>query len=219
MSHQRVTMEASRTNILVLWVIAIPLGPILGWLFQKFWIRLGASFRGIMFALSAMSITVALCTIFTTWSFRGYWPQAVNLCIAYILATCLGCLAFRKPSRSFPLFATRVFAVLLALLVYYGLLVAYWRTNPSETQTKLGDHLVLRRSSGGWAGINWEGVTIVQQPTRLPFLEKRLYRIRIGDAGDCDETSVHVEPDPISHEILVQCGRQNPYVFARIKVP
>jgi hypothetical protein len=212
-------MEASNANTWILWIIAIPLGPLLGWLYQKFWAGVGKFFSRIMLALFTVSTTVALCTIFTPWSFRGSWPQAGNLALGYISVTCLGCLAFTKSTRSFSLFAARGFAVLVVLLVYSGLLMAYWRSNSPETQTTLGDHLVLRRSSGGWAGIDWEGVTIVQQPARLPFLEKRLYTVRIGVTGDCDETSVRVDPDPISHEIRVQCGRQNPSVFARVKMP
>jgi hypothetical protein len=129
------------------------------------------------------------------------------------------CLAFKKSTRSFSLFAARGFAILVALLIYSSLFIAYWRSNSPETRTTLGDHLVLRRSSGGWADIDWEGVTIVQQPARPPFLEKRLYTTRIGVAGDCDETSVRVDPDPISHEIRVQCGRQNPHVVALVKIP
>ena len=127
--------------------------------------------------------------------------------------------SFTKSARSFSVFAARACAVFVALLVYSSLLIAYWRSNSPETQTTLGDHLVLRRGSGGWGGIDWEGVTIVQQPAGLPFLEKRLYTIRIGDAGDCDETSVRVDPDPITHQIRVQCGRQKPYVFAVVKMP
>jgi hypothetical protein len=212
-------METSEGYIWILWIVAIPLGPFVGRLVQKSWAGLDGSFRRTMLALFTVSTTVALFTIFTPWSLRGYWSQAVNLAIAYFSATSLGFLAFNNPTRSSSLFATRGFATLIALLVYSGLFIAYWRTDLPETQTKLGDDLVLRRSSGGWAGIDWEGVAIFQQPNKLPFLEKRLYSIRIGDAGDCDETSVRVDPDPISHEIRVQCGRQAPYVFARVKMP
>jgi len=106
-----------------------------------------------------------------------------------------------------------------AAVVYSGLCVAYWRTDLPDNETILGDQLVLRRVSEGWAGIDWEGVTIVQQPAELPLLEKTLYRVHIGVAGDYNRTSVRVEPDPKLHEIRVQCGRQNPYVVARVKLP
>ncbi len=200
-------------------MIAIPLGPFMGWLCQKYWTRLNSLLRRTMLAFFGASITVGLCTIFTPWSFRGFWLQAVNLVLAYNSATCLVCLAFKKSTRSFSLFAARGIAVIVALLVYSGLFIDYWRTDLPDTETRLGDHLVLRRCSGGWAGIDWEGVTIVQQPTWLPVLEKRLYSVHIGVAGDCDAASVRVDPEPISHEIRVQCGRQNPYVFARVKMP
>jgi hypothetical protein len=212
-------MNASVFYIWILWIIAIPLGPFMGWLCQKCWKRLNSFLRRTMLAFFAASITVGLCTIFTPWSFRGFWPQAVNLALAYSSATCLVCLAFRKSTRSLSLFAARGIAIIVALLVYSGLFINYWRTDLPDTETKLGDHLVLRRCSGGWAGIDWEGVTIVQQPPWLPVLEKRLYSVHIGVAGDCDATSVRVDSEPISHEIRVQCGRQNPYVFARVKTP
>jgi hypothetical protein len=212
-------MVAADTNIWILWMIAMPLGLLLGYLFQTFWTGLDKLFRRFLLTLCTVSSAVALCTIFTPWSFRGFWPQAANLVLAYISATCLGFIAFKKSTRSFPLLAARGFAASIVLLVYSGLFIAYWRSNSPETQTTLGDHLVLRRGSGGLAGIDWEGITIVQQPARFPFLEKRLYTIRIGLAGDCDETSVRVDPDPVSREIRVECGRQDPYVFARVKMP
>jgi hypothetical protein len=212
-------MNASIFYIWILWLIAVPLGPFMGWLSQKYWTRLNSFLRRNLLAFFGASITVGLCTIFTPWSFRGFWLQAVNLVLAYNSATCLVCLAFKKSTRSFSLFAARVIAVIVALLVYSGLFIDYWRTDLPDTETRLGDQLVLRRCSGGWAGIDWEGVTIVQQPTWLPVLEKRLYSVHIGVAGDCDAASVRVDPDPISHEIRVQCGRQNPYVFARVKMP
>jgi hypothetical protein len=191
----------------------------MGWLCQKYWTRLNSFLRRTMLAFFGTSITVGLCTIFTPWSFRGFWLQAVNLVLAYNSATCLVCLAFKKSTRSFSFFAARGIAVVVALLVYSGLFIDYWRTDLPDTETRLGDHLVLRRCSGGWAGIDWEGVAIVQQPTWLPVLEKRLYSVHIGVSGDCDAASVRVDPDPISHEIRVQCGRQNAYVFARVKMP
>jgi hypothetical protein len=212
-------MNASIFYIWILWIIAIPLGPFVGWLCQKYWTPLSSFLRRAMLAFFGVSIAVGLCTIFTPWSFRGFWLQAVNLVLAYNSATCLVCLAFKKSGRSFSLFAARGIAVIVALLVYSGLFVDYWRTDLPDTETRLGDHLALRRCSGGWAGIDWEGVTIVQQPPWLPVLEKRLYSVHIGVAGDCDASSVRVDLDPLSHEIRVQCGRQNPYVFARVKTP
>ena len=212
-------MNASIFYIWILWIIAIPLVPFIGWLCQKYWTRLNSFLRSTMLAFFGASITSGLCTIFTPWSCRGFWLQAVNLVLAYNSATCLVCLAFKKSTRSFSLFAARGIAVIVALLVYSGLFIDYWRTDLPDTETRLGDHLVLRRCSGGWAGIDWEGVTIVQQPAWLPVLEKRLYSVHIGVAGDCDAASVRVDPDPISHEIRVQCGRQNPYVIARVKMP
>jgi hypothetical protein len=210
-------MEGSEGNMWILWAIAAPLGPLLGWLLRKFWSSLDRLLRYFALAFFAVSIAVALCTIFTPWSLRGIWPQAVNLALAYISAACLCGVAFTKSKRSLSLFAIRGFAVVILLFVYYGLLFAYWRTDPVESETVLGDNLVVRRCSGGWASIYWEGVTIVQQPSRL--VERTLYRVHIGDTGDCDETSVRVNADPLSREIRVQCGRQNPYTFARIKMP
>jgi hypothetical protein len=212
-------MDASVYYIWILWIIAIPLGPPLGWLFQKHWAHLDRVLRYTMLAFFVASVMVGLCTIFTSWSFRGFWTQAVNLALAYISATSLVCIAFKKSTGGFSLYAARGSVVIVALLVYSGLVFTYLRTDVPDTETRLGDRLVLRRCSGGWAGIDWEGVAIVQQPAQLPFLEKRLYSIHIGVTEDCDATSVHVEPDLTLHEIRVQCGRQKPYIFARVKMP
>jgi hypothetical protein len=105
------------------------------------------------------------------------------------------------------------------LLQCGSLFIAYWRSNPDETQSRLTEQIMLRRSSGGWAGIYWQGVTLVQQPAGLPFLEKRLYSVRIGETEDCDEGSVQVVPDRLAREIRVQCGRQNPVLMAHVKIP
>src|ERR1700761_3170447 len=173
-------MAASEDNVWILWVIAIPLGPLLAWLLQKFWAGLTRLLRCFALALFVVSTTVGLYTIFTPWSFRGFWPQAVNLALAYISAVCLCGIAFKDSKRSFSLLAARCFVVAILLFVCCGLFLAYRRSDPVESETKLGDNLVVRRCSGGWAGIDWEGVTIVQQPARLPFIEKTLYHIRIG---------------------------------------
>jgi hypothetical protein len=212
-------MNASIYYIWILWIVAIPLGPFIGWLCQKYWTRLNSFLRRTMLVVFAANITVGLGTIFTPWTFRGFWQQAVNLVLAYSAATCLVCLALRKSTRSLSLFAARGIAVIVALLVYSGLFIDYWRTDVPDSETKLADHLILRRCSGGWAGIDWEGVTIVQQPAWLPLFEKRLYSVHIGVAGDCDATSLRVDADPTSREIRVQCGRQKPYVFARVRMP
>ena len=203
----------------ILWIIAIPLGPPLGWLFQKDWAHRDGFRRYTMLAFFVASVMVGLCTMFTSWSLRGFWTQAVNLALAYISATSLVSIAFKKSTTRLSLYAARGSVVIVALLVYSGLVLTYLRTDVPDTETRLGDHLVLRRSSGGWAGIDWEGVAIVQQPAQLPFLEKKLYGIHIGATEDCDATSVHVEADPTLHEIRVQCGRRKPYIFARVKMP
>jgi len=212
-------MDPSVFYIWILWMIAIPLGPLLGWLVQKYWAALDRLVRRTIFAFFGVSTAIGLCTLFTPWSFRGFWPQAANLVVAYVSSASLVCVVFKKAPRSFSLFAARGFAVIIALVLYAGLISAYWRTDPPELETRLRNDLVLRRCSGGWAGLDWEGVTIVYRPARLPFLEKTLYNEHIGVTDDCDETSIRVEPDSSSHEILVQCGRQNPYVFARVRMP
>jgi hypothetical protein len=211
-------MEVSESKIWILWLIVIPFGQLLGWLLHHFWDKLTKPVQRTMLGFFAVSIFVALCTIFSPWSFRGYWLQAINLSMAYISATCLGCLAFKDSLGSLMLLARGV-AVFVALFTYCGLIDAYLRADLPYTQTKLGDHLILRRSSGGWAGIDWEGIAIIQQPAWLPFLEKTLYTQHIGNAGDCNENTMSVKPDPVSREIRVQCGQTVPQIFVRVKIP
>ena len=97
-------------------------------------------------------------------------------------------------------------AILLAICVNDVALLSYWRYYPPVEVVQLSDELVLRRFSGGFAGADWEGVTIAEQPRRLRLLEKVLYTRHIGHAGDCNETSVRIWLDSASRMIHVECG-------------
>ena len=94
-----------------------------------------------------------------------------------------------------------------------------WEVDRSLTREEsLGDNLILRRTSGGFGGTYWEGVEILQQYPKKNGLKKSLYSVRIGDAGDCNETSVHVTPDPAAKLITIRCGT-SPYVYGRVQMP
>lgn len=211
-------MYVSGTNLWLLWVFVLPLGPLLGWWIHGHWTRFGPARRHAGLAFFLVSLGMGLFTLFTRWSFRGFWPQAANLALAYISAACCSAIVFTKSRNSFYLVALRSLAVFVFVLLCYGLSEAYLRTDLPEKETHLGDHLILRQASGGWAGIDWEGVMIVQQPRYLPFLEKRLFSLHIGDEGDCDETSVHITPNNSSHEILIRCGSSD-FIYGRVKMP
>jgi peptidoglycan/LPS O-acetylase OafA/YrhL len=144
-------MYDSGSKLWILWVIALPLGPLVGWLVQKLWRKFDPDRRRPLLALFAVSLTAGLFTLFTRWSFRGLWPQAANLTLAYISAACFLVIVFTKSRKSFYLFALRGFAVFVFVLLCYGLADAYLRTDLPEKETRLGDHLILRQASGGWA--------------------------------------------------------------------
>ncbi len=108
------------------------------------------------------------------------------------------------------------------MLVLFGYGRTWWLTPDYElgiTETALGDNLTLRQDKGGWAGLYWEGVTILQRPRYLPFLQKTIYSIHMGDTDDCDEKQVRVTPDRAKKEVVVQCGLQHPYTVAHVKMP
>ena len=202
-----------------IWTLAIPASLLLGWIVRMIWSHIGKYAQHGLLGGFVTLMTITTITVFTPWSLRGYWPQSLTLVSGYIAATCVGFLLFQRTARSNALRAVRGLGLFAVLFAFYGLLCAYWRSNTYEDQTPITGDVVLRRSAGGWSGEYWEGVTLVQQPKRFPFIEKTLYSIRIADDDDCDKYSVNVAQDPVSHEIVVQCGRKSPYVWARIKIP
>lgn len=211
-------MYVSGSKIWILWVIALPLGPLLGWLLQRRWGRLHADRRRALLMFFTISLSLGLFTLFTCWSLSGFWPQALNLALAYTSSICLLGVALIKQKISPVIAALRSLGLLVVLLLCYGLVKAYLVTDLPDSETRLGDHLILFRASGGWAGIDWEGVTIVQRPRYFPLVEKRLFSMHIGDEGDCDETSVHVIPNTSAHEILIRCGSGD-FIYGRVKMP
>jgi hypothetical protein len=211
-------MYVSDSKLWILWVVIVPLGPLLGWLLQRIWGKLSNDRRRAVLLFFVISLSEGLFTLFTRWSLRGFWPQALNLAVAYTSSICLLAVALKKRKKSAVVVALRSFAVLVFLLLCYGLADVYLITDVPESETNLGNHLVLRRASGGWAGIDWEGVTIVHRPRSFPLVEKRIFSIHIGDEGDCDETSVHVIPNNSAHEILIRCGSGDS-IYGRVKMP
>jgi len=189
------------------------------WLLPRYWPRLGLRLRRALATAFIASTLVALASVFTPWSLRGFWPQAVNLLLGFLSATCLLVLSLRSAHGRQPWTGLRPFAVVAAMLMYYALWVVYWRSELPVAETRLTDQIVLRRTSGGWAGIGWEGVTIVEQPRRFPFLERVLYSQHIGETSDCDRNSLHVTPDDASRTIRVTCGVRDVAVWATVRMP
>jgi hypothetical protein len=212
-------VKAYEPDLGFIWVIVIPASLLGGWIVRMVWSHIGKHAQYGLLGVFFMLMTITTITVFTPWSLRGYWPQSFSLILGCIAATCVGFLSLQRKTRSDAFLAVRGLGLLAVLFVFYGLWCAHWRSNTNEDQTPISGDVVLRRSAGGWGGQYWEGVTLVQQPKRFPFLERTLYSVNIGDAGDCDQSSVNVAQDPISREIVVQCGRKSPYVWARIKIP
>jgi hypothetical protein len=138
----------------------------------------------------------------------------------------VGLFAIARASKVEPLSIARTSAAAVVLVVIsYCLWTAFWRHSTwdvDESQTyeaELGEHLVLRRVSGGELAQDWEGVAIIQRPAALPFLERQLYSIHIGDTEDCNPNTIRVLPDRSSRLVTVQCGDKNPYVWAQVKMP
>jgi hypothetical protein len=211
-------MYVSDSKLWILWVVIVPLGPLLGWLLQQKWEKISTDRRRAMLLFFSISLGEGLFTLFTRWSLRGFWPQALNLAVAYTSSLCLLAMAFKKRKKSWEIVALRSIGVMVFLLLCYGLADVSLRSDIPDSETNLGNHLLLRRAAGGWAGMDWESVTIVQQPRYFPIVEKRLFTTHIGDEGDCDETSVHVTPNTSSHEIVIRCGSDD-FIYGQVKVP
>jgi hypothetical protein len=200
--------------------------PIGAFFLSRAWPRFSKSVSTRLAWTFSLSIATALLATLSQYSFKAYAWEATTLALAWCSGCCVLSLAFLKTSGNISAaclgILKRIGSLLALGLVLYGSLHAWnRRANWSlpVTEAALGDDLVLRRDEGGWLGQNWEGVTIVQRFPKLPFIERTLYAIRMGDTEDCDETQVRVTPDPVEREVLVQCGTNHPYTWAHVKMP
>jgi len=208
----------------VLWLFVLPLGPVIGFLVRK---RLcfQARMQSVIVCILAASVACGICATLTRFSFTSGSLAAANLVLAYLSANCLLFSAFRRQPGSGLIVASRIFALLLAFFLTYSLGYALlfnsgWDEDAkAKTETPLGDHLFLIRTSGGMLAQNWEGVEITQRSPVLPLIQKTLYSIHIGETEDCNEGTVAAHPDPVLREVVVECDGPKPYIWAHVKMP
>jgi hypothetical protein len=117
-------MYVSDSKLWILWVVIVPLGPLLGGLLQRIWGKLSTDRQRAMLLFFVISLSEGLFTLFTQWSLRGFWPQALNLAIAYTSSLCLLAVAFKKRKKSWEIVAIRSTVVLVFLAVCFGLVDA-----------------------------------------------------------------------------------------------
>ena len=163
----------------VLWLIAVPTGPLVGLLVRKRWSSISPQRRLFLFRICFLSIALALIMLLTRWSLRGFWADAVNLALAYVAVWVLCSVPYTRMKwfgengrllAGFP-------SVLLALCVYTNLpfvVVVNGMAPNSIQQVKPGLVAVIHQF--GWETMNTDIVELVKRPRWFPVIEHTVYK-------------------------------------------
>lgn len=163
----------------VLWLIAVPLGPLTGLLVRRRWNSIPFRGRLILFSVALLSIGLALLMLLTRWSLRGFWADAVNLAFAYIAAWVLCSIPYVQMKwfgengrlvAGYP-------SVLLALCVYTNLpFVVVVDGMAPNSILKVRPGLVASIHQFGWVTMNTDIVELVKRPSWFPVIEHTVYK-------------------------------------------
>ena len=162
----------------VLWLIAVPAGPLVGLFVRKRWSSIPSRRRITLFRVCFLSIALALMLL-TRWSLRGFWADAVNLALAYVAVWILCSVPYTRMKwlgengrllAGFP-------SVLLALCVYTNLpfVVVVDGTAPNSIQ-QVRPGLVASIHQFGWETMNTDIVELVKRPRWFPVIEHTVYK-------------------------------------------
>ena len=203
----------------VLWIITIPLGPVIGTLAQRRWNVLPSRLKRICTGAAFISIGIALLTIFTTWSLRGFWADAVNLALAYVAVWVLCSRPyerakwFRKGGR----ILVAIPSVPLAVCVYTAIPFFGFtdgRVPTSVEEVKPG--IVARISQFGWETMNTDIVELVQRPRWFPVIEHSIHKwVNSNDTCDLGKLRVYAQPNS---DLVVSTCSNNPLLTDRASV-
>ena len=203
----------------VLWIITIPLGPVIGTLAQRRWNVLPSRLKRICTGAAFISIGIALLTIFTTWSLRGFWADAVNLALAYVAVWVLCSRPyerakwFRKGGR----ILVAIPSVLLAVCIYtaipfFGFTDGMVPTSVEEVKPGI----VARISQFGWETMNTDIVELVHRPRWFPVIEHSIHKwVNSNDTCDLGKLRVYAQPNS---DLVVSTCSNNPLLTDRASV-
>ena len=172
------------------------------------WVKAFSPVRQIAIACCILSIVIALCTLFTLWSLRGFWPDAINLALAYV-SVWLICSIPRRHDRLAGGIARNIIgaaSVLLALFVYtYLPFVLTMDGRVPDSVVQVRPRLEARISQFGWVTMNTDLVDFYQQPRWFPLIEHRVRRVAHSFSDTCAIGKLRVHGDSGSDFVETDC--------------
>lgn len=192
----------------VVWIMTIPLGPVIGTLAQRRWNALPTLSQRVFTCAALISIGIALLTIFTAWSLRGFWANAVNLALAYVAVWVLCSRPyeraewFRKAGR----ILVAIPSVLLAVCIYtaipfFGFTDGMVPTSVEEVKPGI----VARISQFGWETMNTDIVELVHRPRWFPVIEHSIHKW-VNSNDTCGLGKIRVYAQPNSDLVVSTCS-------------
>ena len=198
-------LESTAIALRIGWPVVLALSPLCGWLLANSWQRLSGRWRKTVLVTSFLSLALVSSTLFAQWALRGFWANAVNLGLAYVLLSALIWLACKKAPG-----LLRIAAPLLANLtctIPILIFIVLVRDEIPVGHASFGGHLVARIYERGFTGNDFDLVVVVEQPHWLPFMEKTLREQSIWD-GDCITTTARLVPTSTGNAVQVICGQR-----------
>jgi len=219
MSRRLFMQEHPIITLWLLWVVAVPLGPLTGALARRRWRAITSRSLRILSRAAMLSISMSLLMIFTPWSLRGFWADAVNLALAYVAVWVLCSLPYRRAKwvGEHGRIVAGIPSALLAIFVYTMLpflAVTDGMVPNSFQEVKPG--LVARISQFGWETMNTDIVELVQRPRWFPVIEHSIYKW-VNSNETCDLGKIRVYADPSSDSVVSTC-LSNPHLYDRALV-
>jgi MFS family permease len=190
----------------ILWLVACPLGPILGFFVRRHWKRLTSDQRRGTILVGLVPVLLTAILAFTPWSFRGFWADAITVALAYVEVMVLCWLPPRrrlKPLGWFLPAVSVVIALIFGVATYTGIFLLVFADKIPRRQIDVGPGLVARVTAGGMVTHWYEIVSLVWQPQWVPFLEKELEQRTFKDESDCDLSYLKNHQPPDGHYSIV----------------
>lgn len=184
----------------LIWLVAASLAPLAGWMTRKYWQRLIPEVRWAMVSLCFLALGVACGCLYTPWSLRGFWADAVVVALAYVCLSVLCWLSFRNAakwlSQIAPLLAGTgngiVFLAVSTFFIYIGFTQGMIPTN----EVALGNHITVRTRQFGWVfSMGYNEISLLQAPAWLPLIERETYKRYFSD----EECGRQYDVIPVHH--------------------